>query len=83
MLQDEWLDEGRAQEVAGKVREELARRRISRQALADIDTAARDTDTEGAGHPGVLTRVQEHQEDHPGGDRDHNDAENRVDHPAD
>lgn len=36
MLQDEWLDEGRAQEVAGKVREELARRRISRQALADM-----------------------------------------------
>ncbi len=36
MLQDEWLDEGRAAEIARKVREELARRRISRQALADM-----------------------------------------------
>lgn len=36
MLQDEWLDEGKADEIARKVREELARRRISRQALADL-----------------------------------------------
>ena len=36
MLQDEWLDDRRAQEIAGKIREELARRRISRQALADM-----------------------------------------------
>jgi transcriptional regulator with XRE-family HTH domain len=36
MLQDEWLDEKRAEEIARKVREELARRRISRQALADL-----------------------------------------------
>ncbi len=36
MLQDEWLDEARAEEIARKVREELARRRISRQALADL-----------------------------------------------
>ena len=36
MLQDEWLDEARAAEIARKVREELARRRISRQALADL-----------------------------------------------
>lgn len=36
MLQDEWLDDARAQEIAHKVREELARRRISRQALADL-----------------------------------------------
>jgi transcriptional regulator with XRE-family HTH domain len=36
MLQDEWLDDGRAGEIARKVREELARRRISRQALADL-----------------------------------------------
>ena len=35
MLQD-WLDERRAEEIAQKVREELARRRISRQALADL-----------------------------------------------
>ena len=36
MLQDEWLDEKRGEEIAHKVREELARRRISRQALADL-----------------------------------------------
>src|SRR5205085_8535884 len=36
MLQDEWLDDRRAEEIAHKVREELARRRISRQALADL-----------------------------------------------
>lgn len=36
MLQDEWLDEKRAEEIARKIREELARRRISRQALADM-----------------------------------------------
>ena len=36
MLHDEWLDEARAEEIAHKVREELARRRISRQALADM-----------------------------------------------
>ena len=36
MLQEEWLDEKRAEEIAHKVREELARRRISRQALADL-----------------------------------------------
>lgn len=36
MLQDEWLDEKRAEEIAAKVREEIARRRISRQALADM-----------------------------------------------
>lgn len=36
MLQGEWLDEKRAEEIAQKVREELARRRISRQALADL-----------------------------------------------
>jgi transcriptional regulator with XRE-family HTH domain len=36
MLQDELLDEKRAEEIAHKVREELARRRISRQALADL-----------------------------------------------
>ena len=36
MLQDEWLDETRAAEIARQVREELARRRISRQALADL-----------------------------------------------
>jgi transcriptional regulator with XRE-family HTH domain len=36
MLQGEWLDEKRAEEIAHKVREELARRRISRQALADL-----------------------------------------------
>ncbi|HYE27847.1 MAG TPA: helix-turn-helix transcriptional regulator [Allosphingosinicella sp.] len=32
----EWLDEARAEEIARVVREELARRRISRQALADM-----------------------------------------------
>ncbi len=36
MLQDEWLDDQRAEEIARQVREELARRRISRQALADL-----------------------------------------------
>src|ERR1700712_208926 len=36
MLHDECLDEKRAGEIAHKVREELARRRISRQALADL-----------------------------------------------
>lgn len=36
MIQDEWLDEGRARDIARTVREELARRRISRQALADL-----------------------------------------------
>lgn len=36
MLQGEWLDEHSAEEIAQKVREELARRRISRQALADL-----------------------------------------------
>jgi transcriptional regulator with XRE-family HTH domain len=36
VLQDGWLDEQRAEEIAQKVREELARRRISRQALADL-----------------------------------------------
>ena len=36
MLQEEWLDEARAHEIAHKIREELARRRISRQALADL-----------------------------------------------
>jgi transcriptional regulator with XRE-family HTH domain len=36
VLQGEWLDERRAEEIAQKVREELARRRISRQALADL-----------------------------------------------
>src|SRR6476469_2505770 len=36
MLQGEWLDEKHAGEIAHKVREELARRRISRQALADL-----------------------------------------------
>jgi transcriptional regulator with XRE-family HTH domain len=36
MLHDEWLDDGRAQEIARRVREELARRRMSRQALADL-----------------------------------------------
>ena len=36
MLQGDWLDETRAEEIAHKVREELARRRISRQALADL-----------------------------------------------
>lgn len=36
MLQGEWLEEHRAEEIAQKVREELARRRISRQALADL-----------------------------------------------
>ena len=36
MLQGEWLEEKHAEEIAHKVREELARRRISRQALADL-----------------------------------------------
>src|SRR4051812_4463997 len=36
VLQGEWLDEERAEAIAHKVREELARRRISRQALADL-----------------------------------------------
>jgi transcriptional regulator with XRE-family HTH domain len=36
MHADEWLDEARAEEIARLVREELARRRISRQALADM-----------------------------------------------
>lgn len=36
MLREEWLDERRTEEIARRVREELARRRISRQALADL-----------------------------------------------
>ncbi|HEY5713065.1 MAG TPA: helix-turn-helix transcriptional regulator [Allosphingosinicella sp.] len=36
MWQDEWLDDERAHEIVHKVREELARRRISRQTLADL-----------------------------------------------
>ncbi|HYD13122.1 MAG TPA: helix-turn-helix transcriptional regulator [Allosphingosinicella sp.] len=36
MLQGDWLGEQAAEEIAQKVREELARRRISRQALADL-----------------------------------------------
>ena len=36
VLQGDWLDEQRAEEIAQKVREELARRRISRQTLADL-----------------------------------------------
>lgn len=36
MHHEDWLDEDRAEEIARKVREELARRRISRQALADL-----------------------------------------------
>jgi transcriptional regulator with XRE-family HTH domain len=36
MVHDGWLDDGRAREIARLVREELARRRISRQALADL-----------------------------------------------
>jgi transcriptional regulator with XRE-family HTH domain len=36
VLQGEWLDEQRAEEIAQQVREEIARRRISRQALADL-----------------------------------------------
>ena len=36
MIHDEWLDEAHGREIAHKVREELARRRISRQALADM-----------------------------------------------
>ena len=36
MLHGDWLDEHRAEEIAQKVREELARRRMSRQALADL-----------------------------------------------
>ncbi|HEV2865890.1 MAG TPA: helix-turn-helix transcriptional regulator [Allosphingosinicella sp.] len=35
MLREEWLDARRTEEIARRVREELARRRISRQALAD------------------------------------------------
>lgn len=36
MLHDEWLDEAQGREIARQVREALARRRISRQALADM-----------------------------------------------
>jgi transcriptional regulator with XRE-family HTH domain len=36
VLQGDWLDPKRAEEIAQQVREELARRRISRQALADM-----------------------------------------------
>ena len=36
MLHEEWLDDRKAEEIAHKVREEIARRRISRQALADM-----------------------------------------------
>jgi transcriptional regulator with XRE-family HTH domain len=36
MLHEEWLDEAHGREIGRKVREELARRRISRQALADM-----------------------------------------------
>jgi transcriptional regulator with XRE-family HTH domain len=36
MLHEEWLDERRTEEIAHKVREELARRRISRQTLASL-----------------------------------------------
>lgn len=36
MLHDEWLDEAHGREIGRMVREELARRRISRQALADM-----------------------------------------------
>lgn len=36
MIHDEWLDEARAAEIARTVREELARRRMSRQGLADL-----------------------------------------------
>jgi transcriptional regulator with XRE-family HTH domain len=36
MQGDDWLDDARAEEIARLVREELARRRISRQALADM-----------------------------------------------
>ncbi|WP_395613274.1 multiprotein-bridging factor 1 family protein [Allosphingosinicella sp.] len=36
MLNGDWLDERRAEEIAQKVREELARRRMSRQGLADL-----------------------------------------------
>lgn len=36
VLQGDWLNEERAEEIAQRVREELARRRISRQALADL-----------------------------------------------
>ena len=35
MLHDEWLDEAHGREIGRTIREELARRRISRQALAD------------------------------------------------
>lgn len=36
MHHEDWLDDRRAEEIARKVREELARRRMSRQALADM-----------------------------------------------
>ena len=36
MLHDEWLDEAHGREIGRMVREEIARRRISRQALADM-----------------------------------------------
>ena len=36
MLHEEWLDEKRTEEIAHKVREELARRRMSRQTLANL-----------------------------------------------
>lgn len=36
MQPEQWLDAARAEEIARKVREEIARRRISRQALADM-----------------------------------------------
>ena len=36
MLHEEWLDERRTEEIAHKVREELARRRMSRQTLANL-----------------------------------------------
>ncbi len=36
MVQGEWLDEHHASEIAQKVREEIARRRMSRQGLADL-----------------------------------------------
>jgi transcriptional regulator with XRE-family HTH domain len=36
MQPEQWLDAARAEEIARQVREEIARRRISRQALADM-----------------------------------------------
>jgi transcriptional regulator with XRE-family HTH domain len=36
MHRDDWLDDAQAEEIARRVREALARRRISRQALADM-----------------------------------------------